>query len=172
MANEGNASDLNDKQERFCREYVIDLNGTQAAIKAGYAEKNADVKASQLLRIVKVQALIKKLQAEISKRTEITADMVIQEIAKIAFANQQDYVSEGNSIVDVSKIDKDKAAAVESIQTTTTTTKDGFETTQVKIKQHSKVAALEQLAKHLGLYEKDNKQKGSLIRVSVKKKDG
>jgi hypothetical protein len=69
-------------------------------------------------------------------------------------------------------MDRSKAAAVESIQTTTTTTKDGLETVSVKIKQHSKVAALEQLAKHLGLYEKDNKQKGYVIRVSVKKKNG
>ncbi len=152
-------AELTPKQKRFCQEYVIDLNGTQAAIRAGYSENSAQEIASENLSKPIVKSYVEKLQQEISKRTEITADMVVNEIAKLAFSNQQDYIEDGNDIKDISKIDRDKAAAVESIQTTTSTTKDGTTTVSVKIKQHSKVQALEQLAKHLGLYEKDNKQK-------------
>lgn len=71
-------SELPPKQERFCREYVIDLNGTQAAIRSGYAEKAAHVQASRLLSNDKVQARIEQLQAESAARTNASADDVVK----------------------------------------------------------------------------------------------
>lgn len=162
---------LTPKQERFCQEYIIDLNGTQAAIRAGYSEKTAVEIASQNLIKLNIQAFINKLIAERSKRTEITADMVIREMAKIGMLNHQDYIGEGNEILDISKISRDKAAAVESIQKTVTTTKEGVETVSVKIKLFNKNVALDQLAKHTGVYEKDNSQKTKVIKVSLRKKE-
>ena len=76
---------LTAKQQRFCDEYLIDLNATQAAIRAGYSKRTAAASAARLLRNVKVQEYISEKQKEIEKRTEVTQDMVIKELAKIAF---------------------------------------------------------------------------------------
>lgn len=78
--------ELTDKQARFCEEYLIDLNATQAAIRAGYSEKTANEQGARLLANVSVQEKIAELKAERSKRTEITQDSVIQELAAVARA--------------------------------------------------------------------------------------
>lgn len=72
------------RQEKFCREYLVDLNATQAAIRAGYSEKTAAYQASRLLRNVKVLEYIKKLRGEREKRVQVTQDEVIRELAAIA----------------------------------------------------------------------------------------
>lgn len=71
---------LTDQQELFCREYLKDTNGKQAAIRAGYSEATAEVKASQLLRIVKVRARVDELMDKRSAKLEITADKVLRDI--------------------------------------------------------------------------------------------
>lgn len=71
---------LTEKQEAFCREYLIDFNGTQAAIRAGYSEATAGVIASENLKKPNVASRMKELIAERSKRTEITADYVLSTI--------------------------------------------------------------------------------------------
>lgn len=75
---------LTEKQKRFCEEYLIDLNARQAAIRAGYPEKRASEQAYQLLQKTTVSAYIEKLREEQQRRTEITADKVLGELAKIA----------------------------------------------------------------------------------------
>ena len=80
-------ANLTPKQERFCEEYLIDLNATQAAIRAGYSEKTAYSAGQRLLRNVEIQNRIAELKAERSKRTEITQDRVVKELAAMAFAN-------------------------------------------------------------------------------------
>lgn len=72
---------LSPKQQLFADEYLIDLNATQAAIRAGYSPKTADVKGSQLLGIVKVRTYIEQKMAERSRRTGINQDRVLQELA-------------------------------------------------------------------------------------------
>lgn len=78
---------LTEKQKRFCEEYLIDLNATQAALRAGYSKKTSDRIASENLRKLEVQEYLKKLMAERSERTEITADNVLKELEKVAFAD-------------------------------------------------------------------------------------
>lgn len=73
---------LNDKRKRFCEEYVIDLNGTQAAIRAGYSEKTAAQQAEQLLRILEVQEYIQELMDARSERVQINADYVLNTIVE------------------------------------------------------------------------------------------
>ena len=68
---------LTPKQERFCHEYMVDLNATQAAIRAGYSEKTAQEQASRLLSKVIVKTRISELQAEVAARTDVTIDDVI-----------------------------------------------------------------------------------------------
>ena len=78
---------LNAKQEAFAREYIVDRNGTQAAIRAGYSEKGASVHGSRLLRNVQVRALIDELIAAQFERLDITTDRVFEELAAVAFSN-------------------------------------------------------------------------------------
>jgi phage terminase small subunit len=75
-------SQLNPKQLRFVDEYLIDLNGTQAAIRAGYSQKTANEQAARLLANVSLQAAIQEKMQERSKRTEITADYVLNTIVE------------------------------------------------------------------------------------------
>lgn len=161
---------LTDKQKRFCDEYLIDLNATQAAIRAGYSPKTAEQTASRLLRNVKVQEYIAKRQKELSRSTEITQERVIKELALIAFSNNADYahvvekkmqVEAGGTLVDV--LDEDGKPVmyrtVEPVLTEELTEeqkralavikkgRDGLE-----VKSCDKVKALELLGKHLGIF--------------------
>lgn len=77
---------LTAKQERFCTEYIIDLNATQAAIRAGYSSKTAYSVGQRLLKNVEMQKKIQELQQERAERTEITQDRVLKELAGIGFA--------------------------------------------------------------------------------------
>lgn len=85
-------SELSDKQARFVEEYLVDLNGTQAALRAGYSPKTADAQASRLLKNVKIVAAVQAAQAARSERTEITADMVLRHWWSIATANANDLI--------------------------------------------------------------------------------
>ena len=83
---------LNDKQEQFCKEYIIDLNATQAAIRAGYSEKTAEAQASRLLTNVKVSNRIQELKQKRSERTEIKADDVLRYWHDIATADPNEII--------------------------------------------------------------------------------
>ena len=77
---------LNPKQERFCQEYVVDLNAAQAAIRAGYSQKTARSIGQRLLTNVDIASRISELQSGLQETTKITAERVIKELAKGAFA--------------------------------------------------------------------------------------
>jgi Terminase small subunit len=81
------AGDLGLRQEHFVEEYLVDLNATQAALRAGYSPKTAEAQGSRLLSHVKVQRAITARMAERSKRTEVAADRALLEIARIAFSD-------------------------------------------------------------------------------------
>ena len=106
---------MTDKQDRFCEEYMIDLNATQAAIRAGYSPKTAREQAPRLLANVSIQNRIAQLQAEQSRRTGVSADRVVRELAKIAFANASDLIDPETASV---KLDasRDDLAAIQSIK--------------------------------------------------------
>lgn len=161
---------LSDKQKMFCNEYMIDLNATQAAIRAGYSERSAQAISIETLSIPLVQAYIQKLKTKRAERLEITQDMVLRELAKIGFSNIQDYIQEGNQIDDISKLDKDKAAPVESIKVKVTSGGgEGAEWTskEVQFKLHDKLSALEKIAKHIGFFKEDNDQLNKPIAHTV-----
>lgn len=161
---------LTNKQKRFCEEYVIDLNGTQAAIRAGYSEVAAHAIASENLTKPKVKVFLKELQDRVSGKNDNLAQQVIDELKKIGFSNIQDYIAIGNEVKDLSKIDSHKAAAVSSVKKSFTEfgdEKTGGTKTTVEFKLWDKIAALEKIGKHLGIFEADNKQKAAVIKVSV-----
>ena len=138
---------MTDKQERFCEEYMIDLNATQAAIRAGYSPRTANKQAGRLLVNVGIQNRIAQLQAEQSRRTGVTADRVVRELAKIAFANASDLIDPETASV---KLDasRDDLAAIQSIKVKSFG-EDGLEH---EVKLADKLRALDLLGKHLGMY--------------------
>ena len=81
---------LNEKQRRFAEEYIVDLNATQAAIRAGYSQKTARSIGGRLLTNVAIHKLIQEGRAKQSKRTQITADRVLEEFASVAFCDAGD----------------------------------------------------------------------------------
>lgn len=147
---------LNDKQKRFCREYVIDLNATQAAIRSGYSKKTCGSIGNALLQKVEIQTFIKKLQVKIQERTEITADKIVQELAKIGFSNIQDLMQEGFEFKDIISLKPEKSAVIQSVKCCTTTRMLGEiqETTkEVQVKVYDKISALEKIGRHIGMFK-------------------
>lgn len=138
------------KQQRFVEEYLVDLNATQAAIRAGYSVKTANRIASENLVKVGIQEAIQEAMRARSERTKVIADDVVRELARLAFADMGDYVSWGPAGVrlkDSSELPEGASIAV--LEVSETTTKDGG---TVKFKLHDKKGALDSLAKHLGMF--------------------
>ena len=138
---------MTDKQERFCEEYMIDLNATQAAIRAGYSPKTANEQGSQLLAKLSIQNRIAQLQAEQSRRTGVSADRVVRELAKIAFVNAADLIDPKTASLK-SDVSHDDIAAVQSVKVKTFG-EDGLEQ---EVKLADKLRALDLLGKHLGMF--------------------
>lgn len=140
---------LTEKQKLFADEYLIDLNATRAykaAYKSCKKDETANVNGSKLLRNTKVAKYIEERMNERSKRTEITQDNVLRELATIAFANITDVVTIENGTVyikDTKDIPKSLLPAIESIKEG----KNGIE-----IKFYSKDRSLELLGRHLGMF--------------------
>lgn len=139
------------KQRRFVQEYLIDLNATQAAIRAGYGEKRAGQSGSRLLRHVpEVAAAIEAAQAERAERTRVTADRLVIELAKVAFGDPRRLLALGKEGVELREPAELTDAEAALISELTETTVAGRTTRRVKL--HCKMTALAALAKHLGLF--------------------
>ena len=142
------------KQAIFVREYMIHRNGTKAAIAAGYAPRSASVTSCRLLRNAKVQSTVAELTDERLDRLEITADTVLQELAKIAFANMKDYLAvetDGSISVDVSQISPNQASALADLRIDVFVSEKG-RIRRRRVRLASKTRALELLGKHLKLW--------------------
>lgn len=140
---------LTEKQQRFVDEYLIDLNATQAAIRAGYSVKTADVQGSRLLANVKVQQAVSEAMAERSKRTGVNQDRIVLELAKIAFVNMTDMVDSHGRIKDDAS--EDDLSCIESIKYKQSDTDTGS-SVEREVKVSSKLKALELLGKHMGMW--------------------
>lgn len=140
---------LSEQRQRFVEEYLIDLNGTQAAIRAGYSVKTAQEQASRLLSNVMVQEAISKAMAARSKRTGVNQDRVVLELAKIAFVKMTDVV-DGNGRIREDATDDD-LACIESIKYKESDNEFGG-SVEREVKIGSKLKALELLGKHLGMW--------------------
>ena len=139
---------LSPKQTRFVQEYLIDLNGKRAAIRVGYASRSAEVQASRMLRNAKVQKALEAAMQARSRRTEVSSDQVLEELAKIAFANFRDYWPKEGETLDLHRLDRDRTAAVEEL-TVVETVRGGVLHRRTRLKMHDKLAALTNLARHL-----------------------
>lgn len=140
---------LNEQRQRFVDEYLIDLNGTQAAIRAGYSSKTAQEQASRLLSNVMVQQAISEKMAERSKRTGINQDRVVLELAKIALVKMTDIVDSQGRIKNTAT--DDDLACIESMKYKESESDTGS-SVEREVKIASKLKALELLGKHLGMW--------------------
>ena len=140
---------MTEKQKRFVEEYLIDLNAKQAAIRAGYSVKNADKIGSELLGKTGVRQAVSEAIAERSRRTGVNQDRVVRELARIAFSNFSDIVDP-----DTARIRKDATeddlACIQSIKI-----KPNEFGTEREVRLFDKRAALVDLGKHLGMWNKD-----------------
>lgn len=157
---------ITEKQQRFVEEYLIDLNATKAAIRAGYSPKTADVQGPRLLGKVRVSCAIARAKAERSRRTGITQDRILQELARIAFLNPVD-VLDLQSCTLRSDVSKDDLSAVSFLRVKKVSAEEGGTYKELEIKFYNKLKALELLGKHLGLFEKNNIPSGSENDVGV-----
>lgn len=142
---------------KFAHEYVIDLNGTRAAIAAGYSRNGADAIASRLLGNVKVNRLVNRLFAERSERCKVRSDMVLQELAKMAFFDVRQLFDEQGAFREIHTLPAEVAASIAGFEVATL-----FEHfapgqsrpigTVRKIKLADKGLALERLGRHLKLF--------------------
>lgn len=154
---------LSAKQQRFVTEYLIDMNATQAAIRAGYSAKTAGAIGAENLKKPQISEAIENARRGVEQRTEVTLDRVINELAAIAFADPRDAVrwgkdvyqtesddgtiirSSGVELIDSDQISHQIALAISEVSNT----RNG-----VAVKFHNKVQALTMLGKHLGLEDK------------------
>ena len=140
---------LTEKQQRFVDEYLIDLNATQAAIRAGYSVKTANEQGSQNLAKLSIQQAIAEQMAERSKRTGINQDRVVLELAKIALVKMTDIVDSQGRIK--SNASPDDLACIESVKYKESESDTGS-SVEREVKIASKLKALELLGKHLGMW--------------------
>ena len=147
------------RYRKFAQEYVIDLNATRAAKAAGYSQSTASSKALQLLRIGKVRKLIDEFNTQRASRTGVTADRVVEELARLAFSNMQDFVSvdeDGKPQgIDMSKLSRDQFAAVQEIREDTTGGAGDGERRLIlrtTLKLADKTKNLELLGRHLKMF--------------------
>ena len=166
---------LTDKQAAFAREYVIDFNASAAALRAGYSQRTAGRIAAELMQDARVQAEIQRLTAAKAARASMEADEVVEQLANIIRADISDVLTWGMaevedaeglpvtlpngqaimrptiSIIDSSSLPRSITGAIAEVSMTDKGT--------FKVKMHDKGAAIEKLMRHLGMFEKDNKQK-------------
>ena len=154
---------MTNAQKRFCDEYLIDLNATRA-YKVAYPnckkDETASAAGSRMLGNVKVKEYISEKQKEIEKRTEVTQDMIINELAKIAFIDIRGLYDDKGNLKHIKDIDANIAGAISSLETLEEYSGYGDNREKTgdtqKVKLLDKTKALELLGKHLGMFKETN----------------
>ena len=166
---------LTDKQAAFAREYVIDFNASAAALRAGYSQRTAGRTAAELMQDARVKSEIQRLTAAKVARASMEADEVVEQLANIIRADISDVLTWGMAEVEGEEgvpltLPNGQAimrpnvtvfnsadlprAITGAIAEVSMTDKGTF-----RVKMHDKIGAIEKLMRHLGMFEKDNKQK-------------
>ena len=164
--------ELTVKRAMFVQEYMVDLNATQAAIRAGYAAESASVEGCRLLADAKVAFAVQSAMETRAARLGITQDRVLAELGKLAFSNMLDYITvpeTGDAYVDLTSMTRDQAAALADFTVEEYTEGRGPEARdikRVKIKLADKRAALVDLGKHLGTFKDNNSAVAIAINIT------
>lgn len=156
------------KQKIFCEEYLIDLNATQAAIRAGYSPKTAYSIGNELLNKPELRTHIDKAIAARSARTGVNADRVIRELARVAFVNPTEIVDPDTARVRETATDDDKAAI--SAVKVKVSQGENSDSVEREVRFADKLKALELLGKHIGMF-KDKVEVSGDVNISAVKLD-
>lgn len=157
---------LNAKQEAFCIEYLVDLNATQAAIRAGYSQKTAKDIASQNLAKLNIQARVTELKAERTKRVEINADYVLNRLVEIDQMDVLDILEEDGTLRPISNWPKSWRQFINGLDVSELSGQDGSSAVLKKIKWPDKVKNLELIGKHTQVnawFKKDDNNDSSQV---------
>lgn len=150
---------LSDKRQRFVEEYLANPNATQAAIAAGYSAKTAGAQGHELLKIPEIQTAIEAGRAKTAEKLDITAERIVAEMAKLAFSDPRDLMDDYGNLLPPDQWPENAAGAVSAIEVEASG--------KLKVKLWPKDKGLDQLAKVMGLYEADNRQKGAATHSHV-----
>jgi len=164
---------LTDKQKKFIQEYLVDLNATQAAIRAGYSEKTAPMIGKENLIKPYIQNFIQEAQKKLAEETEITQQRVLNEEKRLAFADYRDVFNKDGTTIKPHELPEDIARALAGIEVIETYDKQGALTRKFKYRFWDKGRALERISRHLGMYVDNIKMQGNIeakIKLSVKEK--
>jgi phage terminase small subunit len=167
---------LTPRQARFVEEYLVDLNATRAANRAGYSAKTCEQQGPRLLGNVGVASAIAGAQARRSTRTEITQDRVLVELAKLGFANMADYMrgmTGSDPYLDFSALTRDQAAALQEVTVEDYVDGRGEDVRDVKrvrFKLADKRAALVDIGRHLGMFKERVELSGG-INLGLERRD-
>ena len=170
-----NLNRLTDKMRVFAFEYLVDLNGTRAAIAAGYSKKTASVAASKLLAHPVIKAVIGKAQRERLEGCKLESSRVLQELVYCAMRDPIDLCGEDGHIEvnDLSKIPEQIRRCIDSLKVRRYTNQETGEITDtIELKLTSKLAAVEMAMKHLGLFAAEKLELKQLIDWDQLYKDG
>ena len=154
---------LTAKQAKFIEEYLIDLNASAAAKRAGFSQKNSDIIGYQLLQKTTVQKALAIARQKLSAKAGVTQEMVIEGFRQIAQADLAECYNPDGTLKNIHDIPAEARQALAGVEVFEEHDGRGENRTFVgytkKIKMWDKVKALDSLAKHLGLYDADNKRK-------------
>lgn len=159
---------LSTKQAQFVQEYLIDLNATQAAIRAGYSKNTAVAQASRLLANVNVASAVETAMAARAERTHITQDRVLQELARIAFFDIRRLYNADGTLKRPHELDDEAAAVLSGIDVVEMGGGDeSVPFTTKKAKVFDKTSALTLAMRHLGMLKDKVEHSGSLTLESL-----
>lgn len=158
---------LSDKQLAFCYEYVVDYDRMEAMKRINYSGKHPSVQAYNWLENPEIKAKINELQNTKNAEASVHAYQVLNEMKLIMDSDIRDFIDDDNNIISLKKLPPSKTRAVSGITKTKRFNMFGEEETTVKLQFWDKVAILDKLGKHLGIFEQDNRQKQPLIQVVI-----
>jgi phage terminase small subunit len=153
------------KQQLFVREYLVDLNATQAAIRAGYSERTAGQMGFDLLKNPQVAAAIQSGMDKRAAKVEITAERVLQEIARLAFFDPSKLYDEHGRPKPVHELDEDTRRAIAGVEIDEVGGGDKPLVVTRKVKLADKGANLERLGRHLKLFTEKVEISGAVVSV-------
>src|SRR5476651_2007896 len=157
---------LSHQQQRFCDEYLVHFNAFRAAVNAGYSPNTA--RKAELLHSPKVQCYLKDAMRKTQSRLQITHDMILNELAKIAFSNMGNYYDEYAVLKPMNQLTNDEKAAISQYQILDALDDQCQRIGELsKIKLHNKMAALDKIARHLGFYGVSPKSESPEVRKKV-----
>jgi phage terminase small subunit len=162
---------LSPKHRRFVDEYLVDLNGTQAAVRAGYKKKSARIQASKLLTNPNIAAAVKELRDQLAGKVELTAERTLQEISRIAFFNPKELFDADGVPLPIDQLSPGAAAAIAGLEVNEIYAGQGEDRKVVgvtkKYRLHNKNEALNMAGRYLKLFQDSMKIVGAVTLESL-----